>query len=142
MKPALVTACAALLGIALGELFPLQSPGLASSTAEGKISAFHACISPYETARYKTFAFTLSAAERALDVATAEDVCLDLSKIAALGSTRIACASGYQFTITPENQDFYNATRRALPRGWKGVVFTAPLKGSIALGPSSCAIAK
>jgi hypothetical protein len=142
MKATLALLCAALIGFALGEFSPLRSPGSTRYTAEDKISAFHACISPYTTPRYPTTAFTLSAAERALDIATAEDACLALSKIAGLGRTRIACASGYEFTITPENQGFYNETRLAFPRGWKGIVYTIPLKKPMALGPSSCRVAR
>ena len=143
MRAKLALMCAGLIGVALGgTLSPLRSFSVTPDVAEQKISAFHACISPYMKSRYATTLFTLSAAERALDVATAEDACLDLSKIAGLGRLRIACASGYQFTITPENQGFYNATRLALPRGWKGIVYTTPLKMPIALGPSSCPAAK
>lgn len=143
MKTKLALVCAGLIGVALGgALSPMRGLSLSPDAAEQKISAFHACIYPYMKPRYATTVFTLSAAERALDIATAEDYCLSFSKIYGLGPRSIACASGYQFTITPENQGFYNATRLAFPRGWKGIIYTKQLKKPTTVGPSRCPTAK
>ena len=132
--------CTALIAFALGEAFPLRGLSPAHVPPAESIRAFHSCIAPYATPRYSSLTFTLPAAERALDIATAEDACLDLSGIAGLGLFRIACASGYQFTITPKNQSFYNTTRLALPHGWKGILFTKPLATPITLGASRCSM--
>lgn len=111
---------------------------LASTTAEAAVSSFHTCAAGLAPAAFKRTAHSLGAAERALDIEEAVEDCLTLSKIYGFSESQIACASGYLFAISPQNQAFYNNVQRRIGLREKSVLYTRPLRAPLVIGPSRC----